>query len=325
MEKETLMADFKSEYSSLLADDSKKIKGGIQTELQGELYQRYKKLGLSSSDMAKVIMEVEGKSGAKAHKATSQKINDCIRKYKKSQEPIVDDTAVTEVGPYVTTLLIEPNDKNLQKCTEYIESLTLDEMARHINYYSRQTMRNIILTGMFLIRVRKQIEHGRWIPWVEENTGVCHQTANKWMQCAERFENYAPALQLAPTKMEALLMLPESDTAAFFARCEDEGTPVQNMTRAKLRAKIKQWKKPSQTQEGSAPSGSPAVEPEVSTDDVTIEETASPESEYVELTFRVAQEDKQVMYQALSTAIEQSQLSEASRQSVLAAIGTLIS
>ena len=322
MEKNTLRAEFKREYSSLLADDSKKIKGGIQTELQGELYQRYKKLGLSTNDMASILVEVEGKSGAKAHKATSQKINDCIRKYKNSQEPTVNDTAVTETG--ASSVAIKSNDDNLPNRAGDIVSLTLDELTRRINSYVGQMTQNIIEIGRCLIQVRVQIGRGRWISWVEENTRISRQTANKFIQCAERFENVAPARQLAPTKMMELLALPEPDTVDFFTRCEEEGTPVQNMTKTELRNKIKQWKNPPQAQEVGVPSVSPAVESEVSTDVVTTDGTSSGEPEYVELTFRVAQGDKQVMYQVLSAAIEQSQLSEASRQSVLAEIRNLL-
>ena len=106
MEQEKFIADFESEYRTLSADESKKIKGGISRSTQGELYQKYKELGLSTEDMALIIMKVEGTSGDTSLKSAERRINLCIPKHNKSLNTEVNDTqkSITTKAPDMTIL-----------------------------------------------------------------------------------------------------------------------------------------------------------------------------------------------------------------------------
>lgn len=330
MEKETLIAEFEREYRALLADESKQIKGGISRKSQGKLYQKYKDLGLSTEDMARITIEVEGTSGETNLKSTERKINLCIQKYTKSIQTEVDDTqeSITTKASDTAILIVDTNSRveDLQNRAEDLENLTPDDFARRINSRIGRITQDFIAIGRDLKQVKPKIEHGQWEKWLQEKVHMNRQTAFKAMKCYERFGNVSLAQQLDQTKMEELLVLPESDTAAFFARCEEEGTPVQNMTKTELRNKIKQWKNPPQAQDLGESVSLYVSDLEVSSDVVTAEGTAAPVPKCVELTFWVAQEDEQHFYQVLKAAIEQdTQLSEVSRQSVLATLGTLLS
>ena len=330
MEQEKFIADFESEYRTLSADNPN---GKISRNSQGELYQKYKELGLSTEDMARIIMKVKGTFGETNLKSAERRINLCIQKYTKSVQTEVDDTqeSITTKAPDKTILVVETNSQgevtnDQQNRAEDLGNLTPDDFARRINSRVERITQDFIEIGMYLKLVKPKIEPGQWEIWLQEKVHISRQTAFKAMKCYERFRNVSLAQQLDPTKMMELLALPEPDTDAFFTDCEDKGTPVQNMTKVELREKIKQWKNPTQTQEAADISGSPAVESEVSTNVVTTDGTASPEPKYIELTFRVTQEDEQHFYQVLRTTVEQdTQLSEVSRQSVLATLGARLS
>lgn len=108
---------------------------------------------------------------------------------------------------------------------------------------------NVIEIGVKLLEVRellkkiKKGERGSWGDWLKSNVDFTHQTANKFMKCAERFKNYAPARHLNSSQMFELLSLPSAEeTAKFVDTKNSESNPVENMKKMELREEIKKWK-----------------------------------------------------------------------------------
>jgi len=121
--------------------------------------------------------------------------------------------------------------------------LTTVELAEKIRFYAEQIRDNIIVIGKCLLQVHDQVGHGKWGKWIKENTTFSRQTVHKFMECAKRFESVAPAQHLNSSQMIELLSLPESQTEEFLENKVKEGTPVEGMTKSKLRSEIKEWKR----------------------------------------------------------------------------------
>ena len=117
----------------------------------------------------------------------------------------------------------------------------LDELVESIRNYTFQIRDNIINIGQCFIEAKKLVKHGEWDKWIEDNTKFTRQTVYKFMQCAKRFANVAPAKRLNDTQMMELLALPKTQTEEFFRAKEDEGTPVEGMKKKELRFEIKSW------------------------------------------------------------------------------------
>lgn len=121
-------------------------------------------------------------------------------------------------------------------------NVELSELAAQIRGYAERVRDNIISIGKCFIEAKKQVAHGEWDAWVEQNTTFTRQTAHKFMQCAKRFKDVAPTRHLSSTQMMELLALPAPQTEAFFESNETAGTPVKEMTKTRLRTAIKEWK-----------------------------------------------------------------------------------
>lgn len=121
-------------------------------------------------------------------------------------------------------------------------NIKLTELAAQIRGYAEEVRDNIIRIGICFIEAKKQVVHGEWDAWVEQNTTFTRQTAHKFIQCAKRFKDVAPARHLNSTQMMELLALPAPQTEAFFESNETAGTPVKEMTKTRLRTAIKEWK-----------------------------------------------------------------------------------
>jgi hypothetical protein len=61
----------------------------------------------------------------------------------------------------------------------------LDELANDIRLRGRQSVENIIEVGNDLIEAKKICGHGNWLPWLKAEFGWSHDTAKRYMQCAQ--------------------------------------------------------------------------------------------------------------------------------------------
>lgn len=154
-----------------------------------------------------------------------------------------DSVKMSKQTEEITTVEVLPPEKsNVSEENSVEKQRKLGELAESIRNYTFQTRENIINIGQCLIEAKKLVKHGEWDKWIEANTTFTRQTVYKFMQCAKRFADVAPAKHLNDTQMMELLALPVPQMSAFFEAKEEEGTPVKDMTKKVLRSEIKSWK-----------------------------------------------------------------------------------
>lgn len=81
----------------------------------------------------------------------------------------------------------------------------------------RQTAQNIIEVGKRLIQAKSLVQHGHWQQWLNDNFQLKRQSAQNFMNIAERFgANYQSIGNLNSTQMIALLSLPDAEETEKF-------------------------------------------------------------------------------------------------------------
>jgi hypothetical protein len=132
------------------------------------------------------------------------------------------------------------------------ELVPLDQLATEIRYYSQQAAWNIIEVGKRLKEAKSQIGTGEdWVKWLNSNVNYSRSTADRFIQCADRFADCVPVRKLNPTQMIALLSLPADETEEFIASQEAKGKPVEDMAKRALQDEIKKWKNKAEQAETS--------------------------------------------------------------------------
>lgn len=117
-----------------------------------------------------------------------------------------------------------------------------EEIAREINWHLMRTAENFIEIGKLLLEAKTKVSHGEWGNWLKENISFSHQTANKFMQVAQRFSNYASTRNFNSAQMFELLPLPKKHTEDFFAEKDNAGVALEKLTEKELRQEVKAWK-----------------------------------------------------------------------------------
>ena len=107
---------------------------------------------------------------------------------------------------------------------------------------SRCLGENTIEIGKRLIAAKKIVAHGDWQNWLENNFNLSQSTAQRFMNCAERFGNSATLRNLNYSQMVAMLSLPAEETEKFIAEKAAEGNPVEDMKVKQLRDEVAKWK-----------------------------------------------------------------------------------
>ena len=89
---------------------------------------------------------------------------------------------------------------------------------------------------------KKEVGHGDWQNWLEENFNLSDRTAQQYIQIAKRFSNTQTSAVFSQSQMVELLRLPAEETEKFIAEKAAEGTPVENMTVKQTREEIQKYK-----------------------------------------------------------------------------------
>lgn len=144
------------------------------------------------------------------------------------------------------------NENSAVQSVEQIDMSTDTKIAQlvvEIKHLKNDVGENIIKIGSKLLEIRelfktkKKGERGSWGNWLKSNVDFTHQTANKFMQCAERFQNYAPARKFNSAQMFELLALPAGEKTIEFIEAKDnEGKSIADMKKLELREELKKWK-----------------------------------------------------------------------------------
>ena len=91
----------------------------------------------------------------------------------------------------------------------------LEQLTVEIKFYVNQWGQNTIEIGKRLIAAKKIVAHGDWQNWLENNFNLSQSTAQRFMNCAERFGNSATLRNLNYSQMIQLLSLPAEETEKF--------------------------------------------------------------------------------------------------------------
>ena len=86
-------------------------------------------------------------------------------------------------------------DQGYEESTTDAETATLDQLVQRIKEEHQEFQRKMYdsltharTAGELLIEVKKQMQHGDWGSWVEENCGFSWSTANRYMKVAREWE-----------------------------------------------------------------------------------------------------------------------------------------
>ena len=128
--------------------------------------------------------------------------------------------------------------------TQQTASIELPQLELEIKFYLGQTAQNIIEVGKRLIQAKSLVQHGQWLNWLKNNFGLTVRTADRFIQCSERYANWTSMSNLNSTQMIQLLALPDAEeTEKFIAQKAAEGKKVDEMTIRELRKEIADYKK----------------------------------------------------------------------------------
>lgn len=163
----------------------------------------------------------------------------------------------------------ETSEVSVENSIEQTDEMTDNKIANlvtEINNLKNNIGKNIIEIGAKLNEVRalfrtiKKGNKGTWGEWLKNNVDFTHQTANKFMECAKRFQNYAPARNFNSSQMFELLALPSAEEAIRFIDTKNhEHNPIENMKKLELRDQIKKWKSNAPTTDTSPVDSSKVV------------------------------------------------------------------
>lgn len=101
----------------------------------------------------------------------------------------------------------------------------------------------IITIGQRLIEAKAMLEHGEWLPWLNEKVEFSERTARNFMRLAKDWTNRQALADLGATKALQLLALPESEREEFLSETHQvngEEKPVIDMTSRELEKAIKE-------------------------------------------------------------------------------------
>lgn len=88
-------------------------------------------------------------------------------------------------------------------------------LAEEARVYSENMAMNMLNLGRVFVEAKKQLQHGEWGEWVQENAGMSMRTAQQLMQVYVRFGNNPRFAGLEKAKMYKMLSLPEGAEDAF--------------------------------------------------------------------------------------------------------------
>lgn len=87
---------------------------------------------------------------------------------------------------------------------------TIETVTAEILDIKQRWAEDFISLGRSLCEAKELLDHGEWLPWLEQQVQFSERTAQKFMQISRAYENNATlALDLGSEKAFALLALPE--------------------------------------------------------------------------------------------------------------------
>lgn len=119
---------------------------------------------------------------------------------------------------------------------------TLEQRVVKIQFHLQSMANSAIIIGKELIECKKEVGHGNWANWLEENFHLKRQSAENFMAIANRFSNSQTFGNLGYSQMVQMLTLPAGEEEKFIEEKAAEGNPIENMTIKTLREEIAKYK-----------------------------------------------------------------------------------
>ena len=153
----------------------------------------------------------------------------------------MENDKISVEQPAVTNTTKELSTMETEQPTTTVEK-TLPQLETEIKEHLTKIAINYIEVGNRLLQAKKLVEHGQWQKWLENNFQLKRQSAQNFMNIAERFgEKYQSIGNLNYTQMIAMLALPEGQEEDFIEQKITDGTPVENMSIRNLKTEIEKW------------------------------------------------------------------------------------
>ena len=249
-----LKQSFDEEYRAFL----KTAERGSREVSQGELFQKYERLGISRKDMAQIIRAVDSETQDKTSKLESyvRRVGNCIKEFEKRSGENLEQESNNKTIDELIDLEEEQSEENAAADSDNREiELQLDSLRDKINEQDQNITDNVMMIGSLLIQAReyvekiKHIKHIKWLQWLAENIKMPRSTASRYIKCTERFKNDVALAQhvdlskITVSKMFELLSIPNDDFARFLEDVKEKDIKIQDMSKQELRDFIKGWKK----------------------------------------------------------------------------------
>lgn len=120
---------------------------------------------------------------------------------------------------------------------EELTDFNIEKTTAEILILKDQTAQNIIEIGKRLIKVKKNLNHGEFIKWLENKVDFSRYTANRFMKIATEFSNASAVQHLGSRKLFALAGLDEQDRQEVM-----QENNVEDMTTRELEQVVKEKK-----------------------------------------------------------------------------------
>ncbi|MBR0061331.1 MAG: DUF3102 domain-containing protein, partial [Selenomonadaceae bacterium] len=179
-----------------------------------------------------------------------------------NDDPDVDTTAVDELHESITTPaqidkiqgvdVAADNDRKVDSETPAVntpmtiettaEFITLDVRANRIRRLQADVQRGVIEIGFELIAAKKEVGHGNWERWLQNEFEWTVRTARNFMAIAERFGNRKTFSDLKPSTLQAMLALPAGDEEKFIETQAETGKPVEKLSAREVQKAVKEYK-----------------------------------------------------------------------------------
>lgn len=123
------------------------------------------------------------------------------------------------------------------------EPRSIEIITAEIWLYKQQAGAAILEIGRRLIEAKSMLNHGEWLPWLEEKVEFSEATAQRFMRLAREYSNPSPVTDLGASKALILLALPASEREEFATEKHTvNGTEktVSEMSRRELETVIRE-------------------------------------------------------------------------------------
>lgn len=116
--------------------------------------------------------------------------------------------------------------------SEMTESRSIETITAEILVYKAQAGAAILEIGRRLIEAKEQLEHGEWLPWLENQVDFTERAAQRFMRLAREYSNPTLVSDLGCTKALVLLAVPEEERETFAREVDAEHCTAQELREA---------------------------------------------------------------------------------------------